>query len=254
AAGAGAGGGAGGKGDEAAGRHGSASGGTGHWRVMRLKAFQELATRARGQVTAHQVSMSVCVFVYDLLYLHGQPLLGLGLRQRRALLPLALPLLPLLNTFVELASSTELLLHPAAAATPNVLPPDFKPPAPPAASQLDSMAASVQQPPSAPSRAAAGLMLKRLDGPGSSYEPSKRSGSWVKLKADYCEGLRDSLDLVVIGAWHGSGRKAGWLSPFLLAAWDPDSESLQSVCRCMSGFSDAFYAAATQRLLATAIP
>ncbi|GFH06321.1 DNA ligase [Haematococcus lacustris] len=50
-------------------------------------------------------------------------------------------------------------------------------------------------------------MLKRLDGPGSSYQPSKRSDSWVKLKADYCEGLRDTLDLVVIGAWHGSGRK-----------------------------------------------
>ena len=59
---------------------------------------------------------------------------------------------------------------------------------------------------------------------------------------DYCEELRDSLDLVPIGAWHGNGRKVGWYSPFLLAAWDPDTEEFQSVCRCMSGFSDAFYA------------
>lgn len=59
---------------------------------------------------------------------------------------------------------------------------------------------------------------------------------------DYCEGLRDSLDLVPIGAWHGNGRKTGWFSPFLLAAYDPDTETFQSVCRCMSGFSDAFYA------------
>ena len=44
-----------------------------------------------------------------------------------------------------------------------------------------------------------------------------------------------------IGAWHGNGRKVGWLSPFLLAAWDPVSEQYQSVCRCMSGFTDAFY-------------
>jgi hypothetical protein len=58
---------------------------------------------------------------------------------------------------------------------------------------------------------------------------------------DYCEGLRDSLDLVPIGAWHGNGRKAGWFSPFLLAAWDPETEAFQSVCRCMSGFTDAFY-------------
>lgn len=61
---------------------------------------------------------------------------------------------------------------------------------------------------------------------------------------DYCEELRDSLDLVPIGAWHGNGRKVGWYSPFLLAAWDPEAEEYQSVCRCMSGFSDAFYAQA----------
>lgn len=61
-------------------------------------------------------------------------------------------------------------------------------------------------------------------------------------RRDYCEELRDSLDLVVIGAWYGNGRKAGWLSPFLLAAWDPEGEQFQSVCRCMSGFTDQFYA------------
>ena len=27
-------------------------------------------------------------------------------------------------------------------------------------------------------------------------------------RSDYCEGLHDTLDLVVIGAWHGNGRKA----------------------------------------------
>ena len=45
-----------------------------------------------------------------------------------------------------------------------------------------------------------------------------------------------------IGAWHGNGRKVGWFSPFLLAAYDPDTEEFQSVCRCMSGYTDAFYA------------
>lgn len=63
-------------------------------------------------------------------------------------------------------------------------------------------------------------------------------------RSDYCEELRDSLDLVPIGAWHGNGRKVGWYSPFLLAAWDADAEEFQSVCRCMSGFSDAFYSQA----------
>lgn len=51
-----------------------------------------------------------------------------------------------------------------------------------------------------------GLMLKRLDNK-SYYEPAKRSNAWVKVKRDYCENLRDSLDLVPIGAWFGNGRK-----------------------------------------------
>jgi len=96
-----------------------------------------------------------------------------------------------------------------------------------------------------------GLMLKRLDGP---YEPSKRSDSWVKLKKDYIQGLQDTLDLVPIGAWYGNGRKVGWFSPFLLACYDPSAETFQSVCRCMSGFTDAFYVDATQRLGARTIP
>lgn len=45
-----------------------------------------------------------------------------------------------------------------------------------------------------------------------------------------------------------------WFSPFLLAVYDPASETFQSLCRCMSGFSDEFYAAATARLGATALP
>jgi len=85
-----------------------------------------------------------------------------------------------------------------------------------------------------------GIMVKALDD-SSEYAPSKRSDSWLKVKRDYVEGLHETLDLVPIGAWHGNGSKAGWFSPFLLACYDPDSEEYQSVCRVMSGFSDAFY-------------
>lgn len=49
-----------------------------------------------------------------------------------------------------------------------------------------------------------------------SYEPDKRADSWLKVKKDYLDNMGDSLDLVPIGAWHGSGRKAGWWSPILL--------------------------------------
>jgi DNA ligase 1 len=62
------------------------------------------------------------------------------------------------------------------------------------------------------------------------------------------DGLADSVDLVPIGAWWGNGRKAGWFSPILMAAYDPEREEWASVCRCMSGFTDAFYTALTARM------
>ena len=77
------------------------------------------------------------------------------------------------------------------------------------------------------------------------YEPGKRSDFWLKLKKDYVANMALDLDLVPVGAWHGSGRKAGWYSPVLLACWNPRSGSFESVCRCMSGFSDAAYRALT---------
>lgn len=65
------------------------------------------------------------------------------------------------------------------------------------------------------------------------YEPDQRSMGWMKVKKDYLEGMGDSLDLVPIGAWWGTGRKAGWWSPFLLACHNPETGALEAVCKCV---------------------
>ena len=73
------------------------------------------------------------------------------------------------------------------------------------------------------------------------YEPDKRLESWLKVKKDYDSAAAETLDLVPVAAWHGQGRKARWWSPVLLAVRNDASGELEAVCKCMSGFTDAFY-------------
>ncbi len=65
-----------------------------------------------------------------------------------------------------------------------------------------------------------GLVLKDLK---STYEPGKRH--WLKVKKDYLnEGaMADSADLVVLGAWYGTGNKGGLMSVFLMGCYDEKS-------------------------------
>ena len=100
-----------------------------------------------------------------------------------------------------------------------------------------------------------GLMAKSLS-PLSTYEPDIRTDQWCKLKRDYVAGLSvgDSLDVVPIGAWWGNGRKAGWYSPVLLAVYNPDTECLESLCKCMSGFTDVEYAELVRSFAPHVIP
>lgn len=68
-------------------------------------------------------------------------------------------------------------------------------------------------PPPSPKKQKGGKTGKLLP---ATYEPDQRADSWLKVKKDYLDGTGDSLDLVPLGAWHGSGRKKGWWSPILL--------------------------------------
>jgi DNA ligase-1 len=86
-----------------------------------------------------------------------------------------------------------------------------------------------------------GVMVKDLR---SAYKPGVRGQSWLKLKHTM------SLDLVVVAADWGYGRRHGWLSNYHLAALDTASGEYCVVGKTFKGLTDAQFQEMTDRLLA----
>ena len=80
-----------------------------------------------------------------------------------------------------------------------------------------------------------GLMLKTLNAP---YRAGTRGSNWLKLKREYRNELGDSLDLVVIGAYFGKGRRTGLYGTLLLGSYNPEEDNFASICKVGTGFTD----------------
>lgn len=174
----------------------------------RLLAFQELSRRKRKDVQADDVSVAVKLYAFDLLYLNGQPLLQEELAHRRSLL---------WTHFAPVEDEFDFATRRDCTTTEEIQ------------AFLDESVA----------HGCEGLMVKMLRGSDATYEPSRRSINWLKLKKDYLSGTGDSLDLTVIGAYYGRGKRTNVYGAFLLACYDEDSETYQSICKIGTGFSEA---------------
>ena len=80
-----------------------------------------------------------------------------------------------------------------------------------------------------------GLMLKT---PNAVYRAGARGSNWLKLKREYRNELGDSLDLVVIGAYFGRGRRTGLYGTLLLGTYNPENDTFPSICKVGTGFTD----------------
>jgi DNA ligase-1 len=82
-----------------------------------------------------------------------------------------------------------------------------------------------------------GLVAKSL-GEESLYKAGARGWLWIKYKRDYKSEMNDTVDLVAVGGYMGTGRRAGNIGTLLLAAYDESDDVFRTVCKCSTGFSD----------------
>jgi len=123
------------------------------WDVAEKKVlpFQQLMTRKRKDVKIEEITVKVCVFAFDLLFLNGEALVNKPFRERRELLHKSFAEVEGEFAFAKYGDTNELeeiqtMLE-------------------------DSVKASCE-----------GLMVKMLDGRESNYEPSRRSQNWLKVR------------------------------------------------------------------------
>ena len=181
-----------------------------------LRPFQDVMFRRRKYgIDEATKDVPVSLFCFELLYADGEDLTGLPYRERRARLAKAVT--P--STRLQLAAASE-------------------------AADEAHLETVFQQ---AVADGCEGLICKSLS-PTAGYQAGARGWLWIKLKRDYRSELSDTLDLVVVGALAGRGRRAGMYGALLLAVYDPDTDRFQTVCKCGTGFSDAELAALPARL------
>lgn len=82
-----------------------------------------------------------------------------------------------------------------------------------------------------------GLVCKSVAA-SSVYQAGARGWLWIKYKRDYKSEMTDTVDLVIVGAFHGRGKRAGVYGALLLAAYNPDADMFETVTKCGTGFTD----------------
>jgi DNA ligase-1 len=169
--------------------------------------FQELMHRRRKyDLQKAMKEYPVVINLFDILLLDGEVQIDEPYEKRRKLL----------QTFFERSEDKEsVMLVPAKRVT--------------RASELDSlMEDSI-------SAGCEGLVVKD---PQSSYRAGARGFAWIKFKPEYRPNVRDTIDLVIVGANHGMGKRAGVYGAYLLAAYDHDSDVFRTTTKVGTGFSD----------------
>ncbi|MFY9717099.1 MAG: ATP-dependent DNA ligase [Thermoplasmata archaeon] len=182
-----------------------------------IQPFQEVSRRRGRKYDLDRLrqEVPVCLFLFDVLLAGGTPVLSLDFGERRTRLE------ALVRPTDRIRLATQRVVTSPEQAT----------------AFLDEAIAA----------GAEGLVAKSLKD-GSGYRAGARGFWWIKYKRDYTVGLVDSIDGVVVGGFHGRGRRAGKFGAFLLAVYDAEKDRFESFTKVGSGFDDARLAEMPGRL------
>jgi DNA ligase-1 len=181
-----------------------------------LLPFQELMRRKRKHGVAEAAAaLPVSLMIFDLLYVDGEDFTTRDYSERRARLA----------EIVAEGPRVKLTEQQIVASVPAL-----------EAAFDRAIAAGTE-----------GLVCKSL-APDAVYQAGSRGWLWIKLKREAISTMIDTVDLVVVGAFYGRGRRAGAYGSLLLAAYDPEADMFRTVTRCGTGFKDEELAALPARL------
>ena len=171
-----------------------------------MKPFQELMHRRRkyGIIEAME-EHPITLFVFDVLYVDGKDLTLQPYPVRHSYL----------ETVIEQTENVK-VAESTIAEDPE---------------QLEQFFEKIVE------RGSEGILCKSVN-QDSVYQAGARGWLWIKYKRDYRSEMTDTVDLVVVGAFHGRGKRVGVYGAFLLGAYDPDKDVFETVTKVGTGFTD----------------
>ena len=169
-----------------------------------LLPFQIVMKRKRKhEIKRYQKEVPVAIFLFDILYLNGRNVLSTPLSDRKRLLKEHMKVDSVVNigTFIRTQKITDAERY-------------FN---------------------EATSRGAEGVVIKAALSP---YQAGHRGWGWIKFKKEYKRELADTFDVVIVGALHGRGSRAGSYGSVLAAAFDPKTNKYYSFTKVGAGLTE----------------
>ncbi len=171
-----------------------------------MRPFQELMHRRRKYGVEEAISQyPISLFPFDLLYVDGKDLTQKPLRERR-------------RELQGIVKETDRVTPAIQKIVKN-------------AKELEDFFEEAIE------KGCEGLMCKSIAAE-SPYQAGSRGWLWIKYKRDYKSEMHDTVDLVVVGAFHGRGKRVGTYGALLLATYNKETDTFETVTKCGTGFTD----------------